>query len=563
MPKSIPTLGDSNWGTPLNAHISQLQNPTNGAINSFEQFSGRPTTLTADDAGKTYLYTQTGNIHQWNGNTWKVLNESVINVKDYGAVGDGVTDDTLAIQAAVNKCTKNQEIHIADGTFLSKEIIIPITNDITITGGGSVKFVNTAFGFHRIGRNPDGPQGSLKTRFYIHNIKIIGDNSITIYEDQLFNSGGNLGVEVDHCEFVLSNSSIGIQFSGSYFHKITTNIFYNNTNDCISLRIKSGTSNLTSPQVGTVGFNTFWLGTALDQTFQADTISVWEGWYFTNNHYFASKVRCTGSNSIKFNQEEFVSSQVILDGALNTQISNCYFDRGPGDFGFPLLTISCNFRNSLGIQINDNQFNSQGNVGDCILLDGTQNATSSQLTMVTISNNYYAGFGGGNDVNNQANAIVVKGPVTHISILGENVFNMYSCIKLLPGAFLVKSTILGLDARDTGYFALGITPINIDNTECSSFYKILDAEIITPTYIPTNVLEPISGYTVNTSPMLMQPIITVNNTFSTDPNLSIDAVNSRPGSIQVRCIKKPAAIGNQRVVCNATLILDGTKIVAR
>ena len=69
MPKSIPQLGDANWGTPLNAHLSQLQNPTNGGINTFEQFSQRPTNLTTDDAGKTYLYTQTGNLHQWTGTT--------------------------------------------------------------------------------------------------------------------------------------------------------------------------------------------------------------------------------------------------------------------------------------------------------------------------------------------------------------------------------------------------------------------------------------------------------------------------------------------------------------
>jgi hypothetical protein len=138
MPKSIPQLGDSNWGTPLNAHISQLQNPANGAINSFEQFSGRPTNLTPDDQGKTYLYTQTGNIHQWNGNTWKVLNESVINVKDYGAVGDGVVDDTAAIQAAINLSTVfgiDQKVFIPKGNYkVAGNITVP--RGTKIHGGG-------------------------------------------------------------------------------------------------------------------------------------------------------------------------------------------------------------------------------------------------------------------------------------------------------------------------------------------------------------------------------------------------------------------------------------------
>jgi Pectate lyase superfamily protein len=128
--KSIPQLGDSNWGTPLNAHLAQLQNPTNGGINTFEQFSGRLTNLTADDTGKTYLYTQTGNLHQWTGTTWKVLNESVINVKDYGAIGDGVVDDTVAVQNVINK---RGAIFIPAGRYLTTSTLFAASSDTSST----------------------------------------------------------------------------------------------------------------------------------------------------------------------------------------------------------------------------------------------------------------------------------------------------------------------------------------------------------------------------------------------------------------------------------------------
>jgi hypothetical protein len=67
--KSIPTLGDPNWGIPLNNHLSQLQNPSTGSINTWLNITARPT-LTIDDQGKTGVNLDTGYVEQWTGTAW-------------------------------------------------------------------------------------------------------------------------------------------------------------------------------------------------------------------------------------------------------------------------------------------------------------------------------------------------------------------------------------------------------------------------------------------------------------------------------------------------------------
>ena len=61
----LPITGsDANtWSDILNRQISQTTSGVNGAFNSFDKFSNRPTNLTVDDTGKTYIFTQTGNFH--------------------------------------------------------------------------------------------------------------------------------------------------------------------------------------------------------------------------------------------------------------------------------------------------------------------------------------------------------------------------------------------------------------------------------------------------------------------------------------------------------------------
>jgi Pectate lyase superfamily protein len=169
--KALPITGDTNWGTSLNNYLTQLTDNTNGGgINTFTAFSQRPTNLVADDKGKTYLYTQTGNLHQWDGSSWKVLNESVINVKDYGAVGDGVVDDTAALQLCL---TQFKTIFIPTGTFKITQPL-QLTGEININGNGKlntiIKAINCAGFVRSLSSNYPG-------NWNIGNFTLMGDGA--------------------------------------------------------------------------------------------------------------------------------------------------------------------------------------------------------------------------------------------------------------------------------------------------------------------------------------------------------------------------------------------------
>lgn len=66
--------------------------------------------------------------------TYSMIDGAVLNVLDYGAIGDGSADDTAAIQSAINALTSNATIYFPVGTY-------NVTNNLAITSKSNFNIV--------------------------------------------------------------------------------------------------------------------------------------------------------------------------------------------------------------------------------------------------------------------------------------------------------------------------------------------------------------------------------------------------------------------------------------
>ncbi|MGO4637240.1 glycosyl hydrolase family 28-related protein [Mesorhizobium sp. 2RAF45] len=132
--------------------------------------------------------------------TW-VETSSFVNVKDFGAVGDGVADDTAAIQAAVNAAgAQKRGLYAPGGTYNHSEITLP-QRPTRIVGDGPSKtvFVNTvaggnAFKFIATGGNRDPDDFALIKSVQFADLSIMkntADGGIGIWVEWVKNDTNN------------------------------------------------------------------------------------------------------------------------------------------------------------------------------------------------------------------------------------------------------------------------------------------------------------------------------------------------------------------------------------
>jgi hypothetical protein len=161
--------------------------------------------------------------------TYSMIEGATANVLDFGAVGDGIADDSAAIQAAVNSFTASGlggEIFFPKGNYkINTRITVPvIVNELS-----GISFVGVGFGSQiEAGIEPsslfliNGRDVSFSKLYFVNTSTLTNTAIAAGYA----NTDSYPGLTVDNCKFVGFSNGLGLTFTN---HTITNNFFLNNT----------------------------------------------------------------------------------------------------------------------------------------------------------------------------------------------------------------------------------------------------------------------------------------------------------------------------------------------
>jgi hypothetical protein len=152
--------------------------------------------------------------------------EDVINVKNYGALGDGVTDDTSAITTAIAaavSATTPTVLYFPTGTYLTSSTLT-LSNNFHVMGEGYVGLTGTRF-------TPSGnfPVFTVAAKGTLENFVIIGTNNAGhTAQDGIYMTGQN-NVTITRVSFTKCYNSIHLK-NVCFYIQIDHCEFYDNIN---------------------------------------------------------------------------------------------------------------------------------------------------------------------------------------------------------------------------------------------------------------------------------------------------------------------------------------------
>lgn len=434
------------WNGTTWVQLSTGPTPTITATTSVLKGDGAGNAVAAVD-GTDYLSPVTG-VKLTSGTTQTVSQGAgtslLVNNINYTANinGDGSTDNTSAIQVAVNACpqyptaTFGQSCAInLNNVVIAGTITIPIGADYIFTGTQTT--LCTGSGVNCFQRNV-GAGIYEAHRIKFRNFYFVKSNTGAVIADlQVFNSQGNQGATIDSNTFILTGSAVGWIAQGGCFNAVTNNVFTGSRNtfqnsDTTGVAIQpQGSAGSFGAMVTMITNNSFNYLQAVVPVFVTGENNSWEGWTFTQNKFSQSPVTVSWGNEVNFIGNDLSGAKFTIGGAVfNSNVSNNYFDSNA--MGDILITVQNLVGPNAALQIENNHFE----------LGGKPNQTGI----------YFQGGGGTTGVNVIGNTYSGISPSTGTSFsITTNVLTV-----TVANTFVVGE-IIGLDSFTTGTYLNGQT----------------------------------------------------------------------------------------------------------
>jgi hypothetical protein len=361
--------------------------------------------LTAGDKGMMVYDTTLTTLCIWNGTAWEFISDTSngwLSVSDFGAKGDGVTDDTAAIQAAITYvCPRSYGLLFPNGTYkITASLKIPIN-----TTGWS--FFGPAQGAeivqHTIGGNGTAIfefDGANISQFNISNLKLRWNdvNPQSGYKACAFwfNWDGVTSKDTGVYNFRIENvfATFGFRFFSNYNTGLSTsdgvNIWGWHINRCTSNYMNGG-----MVKVSNAGSGGSPNCSVKDSYILGNTGGVnpeLSGYVYSDNQFF-----CDSSNGWQFSNVEInnvatsVSLFLMTGPGSAVEYNNCRVESV-----FFTVSFSSGIHWSVGgIATNIVSFDYSRCVikaAQTIILFRHNTTTADKLTIGTLSNNQNAGY---------------------------------------------------------------------------------------------------------------------------------------------------------------------------
>ena len=145
-----------------------------------------------------------------------------VSVEDFGAIGDGATDDTTAIQAAIDALQSGQTLVFDKNYLISSALTITDKTRIRLTGKGRVFFSGAPSGDYIF--TMVGTIDNLE----IDSLTLEGDGNATYSQGAIGNNSGQTISNTRFHDLTIKNINVGISHNANLGGSYTTGFTYNN-----------------------------------------------------------------------------------------------------------------------------------------------------------------------------------------------------------------------------------------------------------------------------------------------------------------------------------------------